>query len=464
MRHERSRSPLRCEELSQDDREALLADFAKRYWIPPDGPGAPPFSGSRAAQIVDYRIYLVEEVEGSANALIEAPGFGVDCFPGLRRRLSKFTVAMWCRFTVFDDLAKMSDVLFRGPIEARHADEVDLRLHRAWRRLHLTIPDLQDFAAVTADHRISAVNVAMMLETARPPEASAQDGGFELPDARTLSSLLSLRCDRDDEEELSEMYRLLCQKLQAVTCDWCNGPFEESNAAGVFDGAEGLVMPATVPKVLVPQCGHAVHTLCFGSQLVPDRNETRRGFCRRCGLDYAWTSIDLEPMVNGFCLLFGPYVDKRTREMGAAGELSQSVVLSVVEVCKNFSLELGGLMSAPSVWQLLVRRHSFKDRHVVDCLDTEVMRLFAGSTSPFLENPELSPNQAISDDGQSSGIDEIGHPEFLSGLQEECEREQAVLLSPPSSPAASEGPVEDEDLSCGSLLPPMPAGDGFHLF
>merc|ERR1719329_1753841 len=122
------------------------------------------------------------------------------------------------------------------------------------------------------------------------------DPGYELPDARTLSSLLSMRCEKDDAEELMEMYRLLCQKLQGHRCVWCADPLDEQSAAGLFDG-DTLVVPTNIPKVLVPQCGHPIHTLCFGSQLLPDsQSGGARGHCRRCGLSYAWTSIDIDPM------------------------------------------------------------------------------------------------------------------------------------------------------------------------
>lgn len=455
----RSRSPLRKGALSEEEREDLLVEFAKFYWAPPDGPNVPPWTGDRAARIMEYRCHLASEVEtavDSTGGFTIGVSFGT-AGPSYGPRPSKETVATWRRFTIFEDLARMSDVLFRGPILPRHADEVDLRLHKAWRRLHSTILDLDEFASLTADHRISAVNIAMMLETARPPEASQLDGLFELPDARTLASLLSLRCDRDDPEELLEMYRLVCQKLQAVTCTWCNRPFDESSSAGLFDGTDGLMIPATVPKVFVPQCGHAIHTLCFGSQLIPDDGSSQRGCCRRCSLGYAWTSIDIEPMVNAFCLLFGPYVDKRTREMRARGELSKTVVLSLAEVCQNFAMELGGLMSAASVWQLLIRRHSFEEPEVVEILDKEVMRFLAGPPT-MLSLPEDSNTDVSDNDGESSGAGELGLclSQDLPELMQASEQERELPLSP-SSPRSSDGgePVLSYN---GSVLPDMPEG------
>jgi len=253
----------------------------------------------------------------------------------------------------------MSDVLFRGPIEVRHGDDMDRRLHASWRRVRATIGDSEAYMRVIVDFRVSAVQVAMMLETARPPEAAQMDGSYELPDARCLASLLSLRCDKDDEEELHEMYRLVCQKLQGERCMRCAEALDEHSAAGLFDGSS-LIVPSCVPKVLVPQCGHAVHTLCFASQLLPENSAGARGLCRRCGFSYAWTSIDIDPMVSAFCLLFGSYVDKRATEMAAEGQIARSDILRIAEICQNFSLELGGLIVPSAAWAMLSRRHAFE--------------------------------------------------------------------------------------------------------
>ncbi|CAK9069165.1 Hypothetical protein SCF082_LOCUS34695, partial [Durusdinium trenchii] len=232
------------------------------------------------------------------------------------------------RFVLLDDLARMSDVLFRGPIDPRHADEMDLRLHHAWRTLRHQIPDLADFAQSTRDVRISAAKMAMMLETGRPTDLLPD--ALELPDARTLSCLLSLRCEKDDAEELNELYRLLCQKLQGCSCSHCHRGFDESSSCGIFDG-EQLTIPVTVPKVLVPPCGHALHTLCIGEQIIPNDSAESRGLCRQCGQPYGWTGIDVDPMVNAFCLMFGPYVDTRSQEMYAEKKLSTTAILSISE-------------------------------------------------------------------------------------------------------------------------------------
>jgi len=276
----------------------------------------------------------------------------------------------------------------------------------------MTVTESEDFTSMTSDFRVSAVRVAMMLETARPPEASQLDGHFELPDARTLASLLSLRCEKDDVEELLEMYRLVCHNLGGVTCAWCCKPFDETSSAGLFDGADCMVFPATVPKVLVPQCGHAIHTLCFGSQLVPERQGGPRGLCRRCGLPYGWTSIDVDPMVNAFCLLFGPYVDKRTVEMSSVGEVSHAAVLGIAEVCQAFSLELGGLLSSASAWMLLAKRHDFTEPEALAAVGDAVLRLLA---------PLPPPSSALSEEGCGEESHRFGGlPPFPCGTAVVC--------------------------------------------
>jgi len=225
----------------------------------------------------------------------------------------------------------------------------------------------------------------MILETARPPEASHFDSSYALPDARTLSSLLSLRCEKDDAEELMEMYRLVCSKLSGERCAWCSGTLDESSSAGLFDG-HTLAIPSTVPKVLVPQCGHPIHTLCFGSQLLPDqRCGGMRGHCRRCGYSYAWSSIDVDPIVSAFCLLFGSYVDKRASEMHAEGEIFRSAIDSMVEICHGFSQELCGLVAPASAWTMLVKRHAFECHpDAINVINECVLNILAP-----LEDPEL---------------------------------------------------------------------------
>mmetsp|Transcript_59301 Transcript_59301/g.94140 ORF Transcript_59301/g.94140 Transcript_59301/m.94140 type:complete len:478 (-) Transcript_59301:92-1525(-) len=356
----RSRSP-RQKAPSAEAREALLAKFASFYWEPCDSPDVPPWSGLRALKIMRFREQLVMEVELAAEEL-EAEIVRDDCgeFRHQFPPTTKATVVRWQRFTFHEDLARMSDVLFRGPIEPHHADSIDLRLHHAWRRVRCTIADFEEYLAAIVDFRLSSVRVAMMLETVRPPDVLLSDGFYELPDARTLASLLALRCEKDDAEELLEMYRLVCQKLEGESCTWCGECLDERSAGGLFDGSS-LTVPSTVPKVLVPHCGHAIHTLCFGSQLLPDRGRSdARGLCRRCGVSYAWTAIDVDPIVSAFCLLFGSYVDKRAQEMAAEGQIIKSAVISMAEICHSFSLELNGLVSPASAWMLLSKRHAFE--------------------------------------------------------------------------------------------------------
>jgi len=416
----RSRSPLRLEAPSLEVREEILSAFARLYWAAPDGVDSPPWLGRRAAEIVHFRCRLVALVEQTVQDL--APPVAPLERQSSTTCISKADVIRWQRFTFYEDLARMSDVLFRGPVEPRHADDIDIRIHNSWRKLQPTVVDFDEFNAVVCDFRVSAVRVAMMLETARPPEASEIDGHFQLPDARSLASLLSLRCEKDDPEELGEMYRLVCQKLQGHDCSWCGSDFDECSSAGTFDGSEALVVPMTVPRIFVPQCGHAVHTVCFGTQIIPEENRGGlRGHCRKCGLHYAWSSIDVDPMINAFCLLFGSYVDRRAREMCEQGEVIQSAAMSIAEICQNFSQELGGLVNPASAWILMAKRHVFD-------ADPETIEIIGDTVLQFLLPPEGGSFQATVTKPTVIGPDDFSDDDTASQDGQERESLTEVFL------------------------------------
>lgn len=454
MRSPRSRSPLGAKAApSAEAREAILADFARLYWSLPDEPEAAPWVGERAARIARYRLCLVNSVEREAQELDLDPDTGYTS-------VTKDTVVRWQRFTFFEDTARMTDVLFRGPIEPSHADAVDLRLHAAWRRLHATIRDFEEFNDLTAPYRVSAVCVAMMLETARPPEADLIDGYFDLPDARTLASLLSLRCEKDDVGELHEMYRLICHKLQGDCCTWCEKGFDESTSAGLFDGANTLVVPATVPKLFVPQCGHAIHTLCFGSQLLSENENGMRGRCRCCLLPYGWTAIDVDPMVLAFCLLFGTYVGRRAQEISAAGEVIREAIIAIAQVCQHFSMEMNGLVTPSSTWVMLTKRHLFDDPETVDAISEYVLEM-------LLPPPDAEPFPRLA---QAA----VFGPDDHSGDESQAEEDKHVMevflpdrglsgsplvghCMPPPSPGDELGFGDDD----GCLPPPLPEDSTF---
>eukprot|EP00434_Breviolum_minutum_P040680 symbB.v1.2.036160.t1/scaffold5040.1/size31563/1 len=129
----RSRSPLRECTLSEEEQEALQLEFARYYWLPPEG-NDPPWLGTRALRLTRYRLKLLGEIEQLVDARdLDQTGDSLRllCDPSIFARIR----VRWQRFILLDDLARMSDVLFRGPIDSRHADEMDLRLHRAWRIL-----------------------------------------------------------------------------------------------------------------------------------------------------------------------------------------------------------------------------------------------------------------------------------------------------------------------------------------
>jgi len=454
----RSRSP-RQQAPSTEAREALLTEFARFYWVPPDAEDVPPFAGRRALEIMRFRNRLLDEVESVSDELLGE--VGDSCCP--HHHPTKASVFRWQRYTFFEDLTRMSDVLFRGPIEPRHALDVDHRLHLAWRRVRSTIGDIELYMAEIIDFRVAAVRVAMMLETARPPEASQFDCLYQLPDARTLSSLLSLRCEKDDAEELMEMYRLVCQKLEGKRCTWCAEALDEASAAGLFDGST-LVVPSTVPKILVPQCGHPVHTLCFGSQLLPDQRGCGvRGHCRQCGLSYSWTSIDVDPIVSAFCLLFGSYVDKRASEMHAEGQIVRSAIMSITEICHNFSLELGGLIAPASAWMMLTKRHAFEcPPEAIDIISESVLDLLLPPPmgdadelpreplGPLVNTAIIGPDDRLEDDDSLS--------DASSGLREERRHLTEVFL-PDVDELSDAGFSEAAASDCGQSMEAPPADD-----
>lgn len=461
----RSRSLTRLGAPSQEAQEKVLCEFARLYWVPPDSDDTPPWVGQRGEAIMRFRDRLVGLAEAATILDSDSEAEEVRFSTAL---VTKDTVVRWQRFTFYEDVARMSDVLFRGPIEPRHADDVDIRLHNTWRRLQCTILDFGEFHHSVSDFRVSAVRVAMMLETARPPEANELDGHFNLPDARTLASLLSLRCEKDDVEELLEMYRLVCQKLEGETCTWCGGNFDECSSAGLFDGAESLVVPVTVPKVFVPQCGHAVHTLCFGSQLIPDQSRGVRGLCRRCGLPYGWTSIDIDPMINAFCLLFGNYVDQRAQEMSLAGEVIRSAVVSIAEVCQAFSQELHGRISASSSWVLLTKRHGFADPETVRSIGELVLQLLLPpqiGDRPFCQNnqPTVIGPEDVSDAETQDEAEKHVTEVFLPPNMAEPEPLEPLFPSFPGAgaPGFVEGGEDHHDVGedvadAVELPPPLP--------
>lgn len=436
----RSRSP-RLQPLGVEAREAALAEFARNYWIAPDGDDVPAWAGERALEVMRYRRRLLDQVWSTADDMCDGLWKGESPW---HPEPSRGLILKWQRFTFYEDLLRMSDVLFRGPIEPNHAHDVDERLHLAWRRFRGTVGSIEVYMQETVDFRVSAVRMAMVLETARPAEATHLDYSYELPDARTLASLLALRCEKDEEEELLEMYRLVCQKLGGCRCTWCMEVLDESSAGGTFDGAT-LAVPVTVPKILVPPCGHAIHTLCFGSQLLPDSQRSGvRGHCRRCGVPYGWTAIDVDPMVSAFCLLFGSYVDKQASEMLAEGCMARSAILSIAEICQSFSLELDGLVSSHNAWVLLTQRHAFEcPKDTIEIIGQAVMDLLTnpspgqdGDEEPHEPHgPLVHPAVVCPDDRPDADEDSLS--DASSGLREERKHLTEVFL--PDVEIASDG-------------------------
>jgi len=379
LRHRcRSRSPRPIVPPSLRDREALLAEFVRLYWEPPDFPDAPPWTGQRAAKLVDFRERLTSEAERVAAIGEDDDDRHINCEEALDGRL----VSRWQRFVAMYDLARMSDVLFRGPIESSHEVDIDVRLSRAMRRVHESVTDVGEFLRHVAEFRVSAVNVAILLETSRGTHVEQAGDCEDLPDARTLAGLLTRRCGNDGCEEVIEMYRLLCQKLAGVACPMCGEGFDEAESAGcwaVETGAPGSPT-ASVPKVLVPQCGHAVHTACFGEHLSSNVGAGPRGRCRCCGASFGWTSIDIDPLLSTFTEMNRTYFDSILVKVSDDVEDPLQDAIGVARACQNLAVESNGLVTAATAWLAIRHRYADSRPEVVDHFEGAMLQLL-----PLLE-------------------------------------------------------------------------------
>mmetsp|Transcript_34641 Transcript_34641/g.73772 ORF Transcript_34641/g.73772 Transcript_34641/m.73772 type:complete len:482 (+) Transcript_34641:354-1799(+) len=462
----RSRSP-RAQALLPpplEVREAFISDFAALFWLRNKSIEDPPWCGEREARIRQFRERLVGLAEQAAPAnedwideLLARPH---------RATIDKVLLSRWQRFTFFDDLARLSDVLFRGPIDGRHAHEVDVRLLAAWQRLdsaslvfaagpmHLN-PKIRDY-------HISAVRIAVMLETERPLEEEE-----DIPDARTLATLLNLRCEKEGEEEVLEMYKVLCHKLTDCLCPGCSNPFDDVSSLGHFENPNS----GPVPKVLVPQCGHAMHSICFCSQLASDRAVGHRGCCRYCGLEYAWTTADVDPMIDAFCLVFGPHVDLKVREMAKERIWSEETILGFVQACERFSAESNGLLGPATIWRVFMRRYRFSQEDTIIVVSEEVLaRLDPAADPPTADRTVILWGTGV------AVVDAEDESDTESGTSAPTEREAkndrtkvtniflaSSELDPdpepsPSCEAASNAAdtASDSDDAWESLLPPPP--------
>jgi len=457
MRSPRSRSPPLLRVLSPEYQEEHLAEFARVYWTPPDSKEVPPWKGQRARAVQVFREHLVSQVELAASD--EDERFLLHTKEQLSTFWRRRILPRWCAYTFFEDLAKMSDVLFRGPIDAAHAQDTDIRLSSAWRRISATIFDIEEFEEVVAPFRVSAVRVAIILETARPAEAAAMDGLYELPDARTLASLLHLRCHKDFKEEIAEMYRLLFRKLGGTTCSWCSKPLDED--LSLCDGCSDMAIPM-IPRVFVPQCGHAIHAVCFANMLVGDFDPSERGRCRQCFQPFGWSAIDVDPLVSAFCWNLGRYVDQGAQEIRATGEVlaSRPLVHSCAGACEAFSQELNGLISPSVAWIALTKRHCFLEREVVSLIGDLVLRALS-----------MPPGSAASGEQENGSL--VGEADSQAASSDVDPLEDARTVPPHDldSDVSTEAwqcevppPSDDEDVlqpsSCGPPCqapePPVP--------
>jgi len=151
---------------------------------------------------------------------------------------------------------------------------------------------------------VSSVHLALRLE--------AEGEGA---DARTLMSLLAWRSERDVEEEVRQVYGLATMKLKfsgVGSCHLCAREFDV-DTLGVLETEEeleeafqrGEELPFAIPKIIVPPCGHAVHSICWCTRLVAsDREgEDRLGYCKEC-TKYTWYQIDTGILQKVFTFVF----------------------------------------------------------------------------------------------------------------------------------------------------------------
>lgn len=447
----------------------MLAEFARHYWLPCDSPSTPPWSGERAKEVDRYRLWLVNQVEEAVGTPDLSLGLTAPC---------PKTVVRWQRFVFFEALAKMSEILYRGPITPELSYEVDANLTLTWRTLTKTIRDMLEFSVLTKAYRVSAVSVVMMLEAARPPELSSCEE-LDLPDARTLTSLLSLRSDKDNIQEILEMYRLVYRKLEGFCCPLCHRPFEESASTGLWLG-DGAVVPIEVPKIFIPQCGHALHSSCFCTQLLREPQcSPACGRCRQCAAPYGWTPNDVDSLINIYCLMLGPKLDERAREGRTCRAIDTDALMNFVKASRNMSAELNEILSPASVWTLLIRRHRFKEGHFVDIIHHTVLDFLTPppveqSTSSNLGGSTVAPGHdgffdegAESEGGWSANQEDCIplSPEELEGVG--ASASEAFLPDPEVEPpdVESQGSPEsvpepeEEQPSATDIPAPMPRRD-----
>ena len=132
-------------------------------------------------------------------------------------------------------------------------------------------------------------------------------------------------------------------------------------------------------KSLVPQCGGAMHTLCFGSLLLPStEGGGTRGSCCRCGLSCAWNWNKVDPLLNAFCLYVGEYFEK-TR---LAGRPNDAGAPGLAELGRNFSEETTHLVSPTAAGILLTKRRELGDIEAVEALGDLVLNILLPPSPP----------------------------------------------------------------------------------
>lgn len=333
----RSRSPRRPNDIGDAEKNAQMHQFTLLYFCN---------ESHRLAKIRAYRSGLLDKLRA-----------------GLRNISTGHAV-------FYDDLLRMSEVIFREePVEDIRASSLQYSLDATDRRLLRIINDemhgdIEAFDKMTAHHRVSAVHLALRLETG-PVGTGAS------PDARTLMNLLAWRSELDPEDEVRQVYSLATMKLKFCGCGVCTLCQREFDVdlLGVLENQEEIEdvraddLPFAVPKIIVPRCGHAIHSLCWCARLVAPTlgEDILWGHCSVCKVQFEWLQMDIRILQKVFRFVFSNYLcralekdgfDTMSTDLTMNGDVAQAASLAAT-ICTNFQAEATNIITAPCEWDCL---------------------------------------------------------------------------------------------------------------
>jgi hypothetical protein len=155
--------------------------------------------------------------------------------------------------------------------------------------------------------------------------------------------------------------------------------------------------------------------------------------------------------------------------MQAEDELNRNAILSIAEICQNFSLEMGGRVQPVSAWAMLRKRHNFEcSPDVLEVIHEVVLDILAPPPPELDDLPKEPPAPLV----QTAVLCPEDRPEMddclseaSSGFLEEQKHLTEVFLpdvdaysdagcSEPGIEGA-ENPQDDDEFSPTELLPPL---------